>query len=211
MHRIVIYPVDSAIHLLNSLRSKRFRASSSRTSGREQKKKEWLGRRRGRWKSTFFFAPALTFAQWLDWKRLLRRLPFEQPGPGRNVLSKWKKTLCLLWSFVLKAEFFQNTRWKGLDIRQTFISNPFQRVYWQNFDFRTIYCVTWFLVTLIIIYLAIKFISLSLHKTVSLLPPAILSWAVYERWCFQSVFGSALFHRFLPNREDLLGFFPATD
>ena len=132
---------------------------------------------------------------------------------GRNVLSKWKNTLCLLWSFKWKTEFCHKTRWKGLDISQTLISNRFQRVYWQNFGFHTISCVTRFLVTLIIIYLnlAIKFISLSLHKTVSLPPPAILSLAVYERWCFQSVFGSVLFHRFLPIRADLLGFFPATD
>ena len=50
-----------------SLRSKRFRASSARKVGREQKKKKGMT-------PSIFFAPALTFAQLLDWKPLLRRL-----------------------------------------------------------------------------------------------------------------------------------------
>ena len=32
----------------------------------------------------FFFAPALTFAQWLDWKRLLRRLVFARSHAHEN-------------------------------------------------------------------------------------------------------------------------------
>ena len=50
-----------------SLRSKRFRASSSRTSGREQKKKEGMTGegegKEGTSSTLFFFASALTFAQ----------------------------------------------------------------------------------------------------------------------------------------------------
>ena len=50
-----------------SLRSKRFRASSARKVGRGRKKKKGMT-------PSIFFNPALTFAQLLDWKRLLRRL-----------------------------------------------------------------------------------------------------------------------------------------
>ena len=80
-----------------SLRSKRLRASSSRTLGREQKKKGMTGEGEGREgkacpQTPFphpsplplpillpipsFFAPVPTFALYLDWKRLLRRLIF---------------------------------------------------------------------------------------------------------------------------------------
>ena len=37
-------------------------------------RREKLGREQEKRKAPFFFAPALTFAQYLEWKRLLRRL-----------------------------------------------------------------------------------------------------------------------------------------
>ena len=48
--------IPSGIAILDSLHSKRFRASSSRKLGREQKKKEWGGRGKGA-KETFALKP----------------------------------------------------------------------------------------------------------------------------------------------------------
>ena len=64
-----------------------------RESWDDSKEKEWQGRRRGEKETAFppfpspfpflfvIFAPALTFAHWLNWKRLLHRLRYQHWNP----------------------------------------------------------------------------------------------------------------------------------
>ena len=66
-----------------SQRRKRFRASLSRKLGREQNK---IG-------MSLFFAPALTFAQLLDGKRLVRRIRYLNKlnkSPGVRGVNPWE-------------------------------------------------------------------------------------------------------------------------
>ena len=97
------------------------------------------------------FAPALTFAQWLDWKRLLRRLFAE--GKNRtacklfsrlfaafscvlssrifeNVTAKW--TFCVQ-KFVFGQKLSPSNHYKAKSVTIAFFSSPFLFLRWCDF------------------------------------------------------------------------------
>ena len=75
-------------------------------------------KRRGTLAPFFFFAPALTFAQWRDWKRLLRRLFAE----GKNwTACKLFARLFAAFSCVLSSRIFENVTAKWTFCVQKFV------------------------------------------------------------------------------------------